>query len=145
MNVILRPYDKVLDYGFIVSTWPKAVYDWKKNKRKVDSAWFKDKFDEVNSQIENQEVRVAVDPEDPTFIFGYSASRFDFSKMHRSIKFVFVKSAYRNQGIGNLLCGPEKVHAYDYADWTQLGHLIVDTRTARDLKQVKEELKEEVS
>lgn len=143
MNVILRPYDKVLDYGFIISTWPKAVYNWKKNENKVDSVWFKDKFNDVNTQLERQSPRVAVDPEDPTFIFGYSVSNYDFVKMHRSVKFVFVKSAYRNQGIGNLLCGPEKDHSYDWADWTQLGHLIIDTRTAKALKEIQDDLKEE--
>ncbi len=145
MNVILRPYDKVLDYGFIISTWPRAVYDWKKRNRKIDPVWFKDKFDEVNSHLERQSPRMAVDPEDPTFIFGYSFSSYDHVKEHRSIKFVFVKIAYRRQGIGTLLCGPEKAHAYDWADWTKLGHLIVDKRTARDLKQVKNELEKEVS
>ncbi len=143
MNVILRPYDKVLDYGFIISTWPKAIFDWRKQGNKIDPVWFKNKFDDVNSQLERQAPRVAVDPEDPTFIFGYSLSWYEFIKEHRSIKFVFVKSAYRNQGIGTLLCGPEKVLAYDHADWTTLGHLIVDNRTAKSLKDIKADLNEE--
>lgn len=136
MKVTLRSYDKVLDYGFIISTWPKSVYEWAEHDNKLDQEWFKDKFNDVNAQLERWTIRMAVDTVDPSFIFGYSLSTYDFIKKHRAIKFVYVKSAYRNQKIGSLLCGPEILYDYTNADWTPLGHKIVDDRSEKLRKEV---------
>lgn len=131
MNVILRPYDKTLDYGFIISTWPKAIYyggsDHKDDA--VHDEWFKNKLEYVSVQLSRWDVRTAVDPEDPSFIFGYSVTA--VRPKDRIVQFVYIKKGYRCQGLASLLCGPESVLNFTHADWTDLGKTIVETRKRR--------------
>lgn len=133
----LRPYDKALDYGFIISTWPKAIYYG--SKPGIDQSqellseshnrWFKAKFEEINAKLGIWNVRMAIDPEDPSFILGYSIT--GLREDARMVCFVYIKKGYRCQGIGTLLCGPEKKHNYNYADWTDLGKEIIELRNKR--------------
>jgi len=134
MNVILRPYDKALDYGFIISTWPKAVFygqdeqtirSFDEDQRK---RWFELKFNDINVDLDRWECRVAVDAEDPTFILGYSVTYLRSDKKTRGILFTYVKAAYRQQGLGKLLCGPETERVYNLTDWTVLGKEIIEKR-----------------
>ena len=136
MNVVLRPYDKALDYGFIISTWPKAVYygtlSGMPQEAGAHYTWFAEKFKEINSRLERWTVRMAVDPEDPSFVLGYSVTYRSPVDDYRRILFVYVKKGYRCQGIGRLLEGPEKLCDYDTADWTDLGKAIVEKRKRKE-------------
>jgi GNAT superfamily N-acetyltransferase len=127
MQVQLRPFNKDLDYGFLIATWPKAIYygSAHSGNEHERNLWFKAKYDLINTMLQNPrwEIRIACVDEDPSFILGYSVTM--PNRDSRLVHFVYVKKGYRKQGIGKLLTGPERIDV-SKADWTDIGRLIHD-------------------
>ena len=94
------------DVNFILATWLRGAYYGDSWFSLVPKDIFMEKFKvtiETMLTSPNVKVQVACLKEDPSVILGYSA----VSKNDEAILWVFVKKAWREQGIGRSLV-PEK-------------------------------------
>lgn len=111
----IRDY-KSEDKNFIMATFLKGLYygfDESEGSwfRQIDKDIFMANYSKIAEKLLTQaQVKVACLPEDPDVIIGYSILSNDFLTIH----YCFVKSAWRNKGVGRSL-----VPAYP----TQVSHL----------------------
>lgn len=104
MKVILRPYNKESDYGFILSTWQKSVYFKNRPPKGMRSLtnrskWFARMLENVNAHLHVAKCIVAVSDENTDHIFGFAVEKL----LEPGIEFLYVKRAYRANGIEELL------------------------------------------
>lgn len=90
------------DVPFIYSTWRNAIYyGWLElpglEPRPQPKEFFKIQTIYIDGILEVADVRVAVLSDDPDTIVGYGV----YSSEH--LYFIYVKEAYRREGIGKLL------------------------------------------
>jgi ribosomal protein S18 acetylase RimI-like enzyme len=100
-EVLIRTFDPDRDTGFIVSTWPKAIYFGSIDEPgKPWADWAVTAHEKVKDRLTKCEVRIASLPEAPELIVGYAAV---WPGEHK-LEFVYVKKVYRHLGIGRMLC-----------------------------------------
>lgn len=95
----IRDY-KPEDKAFIMATWLRGIYYGDSWFSQVPKQIFMDNYKKfLEVLIDKGTVKIACLIEDKDVILGYSVLSKDFSVIH----WVFVKSAFRNQGIGRSL------------------------------------------
>ena len=98
-GVVLRSFDPAQDTGFIVSTWPKAVYFGAIDEPSTPwSTWATAVHEKIKQLLGTCEVRIASEADKPLLIIGYSVVN------DNRLEFVYVKKDYRGVGVGRLLC-----------------------------------------
>ena len=119
MKIIIRAYNPKKDAGIIYDTYPKGVYYGAyipivtpKDK------WFKEFFIKMKDQLQRDTVLIACLGNNVDTILGYSIIDSD------SLKFVYVKEAFRNQGIGTLLT-KNKYSTIEEHHLTKVGYAIL--------------------
>lgn len=127
MRVILRPFDASQDSGIIFDSYPKGVYF--KSFYPIGQSktkWMKWFYARVKEQLSQCDVRVACSAGDPNTLVGYSI----ISK-NGVLYFVYVKSDYRNKGIGNLLTKNKFLEIHKET-LTRVGHSILENRRKKE-------------
>lgn len=129
-SVILREFIPDDDSGFIYSTYPKgAYYGAHANIEIPKDKWFEKFFLKTKKQIENSQILIACLKDYPETIIGYSIIT------HQTLEFVFVKEAFRRQGIGTLLT-KNKFDTFRKENLTNVGHSILEKHP--DIKEAAE-------
>jgi hypothetical protein len=106
MKVVLRAYHPQADNAFIYATWTKNVWHRIKKSSSVEKKkWFELKIKEIKDSLGKYHVSIACLQEDADFIVGYA--------LHEGSVplWMYVKKAYRNQGVEELLSPKEKRNA----------------------------------
>ena len=118
-KVILREFIPDDDSGIIYSSYPKGVYygHFEEIKEPKDE-WFAKFFNKVKDQLLTSRVLIACLQDFPDNIIGYSI----ISGM--TLEFVYVKEAYRMQGIAHLLTR-NKFGKINMDNLTNVGHMIL--------------------
>lgn len=101
---------------------PKEVYfDGKASRRgRINQTWFKDFHKYLLALIQSSHIVIATDKEDQDFILGYAIFN------HSQLEFVYVKEAYRQQGIGTMLIHDVPYESINEKNMTKLGRKILD-------------------
>jgi hypothetical protein len=98
--VILREFNPDGDTGFIVSSWPKAIYFGSVSEPETPwSRWADEKHEAIKEILGTHTVRVATLVDMPELIVGYAVLGVDPGLL----EFVYVKKMYRKIGVGRLL------------------------------------------
>lgn len=100
-HVVLRPYD-LDDAKFLMHSWLRSMRGMFRDS--TDDDYYSGVQQDIMSLAKCAKVIVACDREKPWFIYGYcvadeAASREDPLVVH----YIFVKNAYRRQGIGTAM------------------------------------------
>lgn len=91
---------KVEDKSLIMATWLRGLYYGDSWFSQIPKSLFMNNYKQILEAIlARSVVKVACDIKDPDTIFGYSV----LSKDYQTIHWVFVKAAFRKQGIGKSL------------------------------------------
>lgn len=118
-KVVIRNFQPASDSGFIYSTLPKNAYYSAYHEVIISRArWFKEIYNYLKEVIEVSKIFIACPEGDMDTIVGYSIINQDV------LEFVFVKDAYRKQGVGTLLVKGRGVR--DYNLLTKIGKSILD-------------------
>lgn len=125
MVISTRKFVESSDAGFIVDSMPKEVYFDAKESRKgrVHKKWFEDYHQYLLGLFKTADIYIATTQDDPNFILGYSI----FSES--MIEFVYVKEAYRKQGIGTMLEAAQAYVGMNAGNLTKLAQQILNQRT----------------
>lgn len=125
MVISTRKFIESTDAGFIVDSMPKEVYFDAKESRKgrVHKKWFEDYHQYLLGLFKTADIYIATTQDDPNFILGYSI----FSES--MIEFVYVKEAYRKQGIGTMLEAAQAYVGMNAGNLTKLAQQILKQRT----------------
>jgi hypothetical protein len=110
------------DKNFILSTFLKGLYYGNKFYNMIDKKSFMDSYKLVAQamlQSPNVMIYVACLPDDPDVILGYSI----VSKDHTSVAWVFVKTVWRQKGIGKSLL-PSGLTTYTH--FTDIGMQLIN-------------------
>lgn len=142
-TVVIRPFQPTVDSGFIYSTWPKSMYygsyyDIPLAKKR----WFKICFEHIKEILQVAKVYVACKSDDQDFILGYSVVN------GTGLEFVYVKEAYRIQGIGRILTNNKNIK--ECVNITKIGKAILDDhpdlfKAKSRLETIEETIKENVN
>jgi hypothetical protein len=122
-TAIVRPFDNRGDAGFIFSTWSKGVYfssfvpilTLKNN-------WFRDHYEHVKNLLQDTDthIRVVAMSDSPDMILGYSVREGDM------LEWIYVKEAYRRQGLAKLLLKDQPIHRFNSSQMTKIGQAIFE-------------------
>jgi GNAT superfamily N-acetyltransferase len=116
----IRPYTKE-DANFILATWLRGLYYGNSAFSDMPKDLFMYRYKSVvNTALVSPNVKILVAclKEDPNTILGYSIVSAD----GRAVVWVFVKSAWRKQGIGRALLPTEPIFA---THLTELGKTLL--------------------
>lgn len=102
MEILIRePLES--DVPFLVSTWRNALLYSSPTFSHIRRKSFVERYTPIITKLlANSEVRVACLESDPDIILGYLVGQEDM------LHFVYIKKAWRNQGMCNLLLGHNK-------------------------------------
>lgn len=141
MVICKRRFIEKSDAGFIVDSMPKEIYFDNKESRKgrVNKVWFENFHKYLTELISSAHIVMATTDEDPDFILGYAIFK------NKQLEFVYVKEAYRKQGIGLMLSEDVDYNTINEANVTKIGRKIIEQRnqpkekplTNQDITEVK--------
>ena len=100
ISITLRPFDEILDFSYISSTWLRGNRYGNDYFREIQTDLYYAHYAKVINNImsdPNTVVTIACDSAYPPWIGGYSVFNKD------ALVWVFVKEVYRNKGIAKLL------------------------------------------
>lgn len=121
MVITTRKFDKDTDTGFILDTMPKAIYfDSHPRRGRPSPKWFKDFHDYLTTLLTTADILIAASDDDPNLILGYAISD------KRTLEFVYVKEAYRKQGIATMLAKELSYGDVSEKNMTKLGRKIIE-------------------
>src|SRR5437899_381049 len=100
---------------------PKEIYfDDKASRRgRVNQVWFKNFHEYLLGLFKTAHIVIATDKDDPEFILGYAIFQ------DTQLEFVYVKEAYRKQGIGLMLVEDIDYKTVNEKNMTKLAHQIL--------------------
>lgn len=127
MVINTRRFIETSDAGFIVDSMPKEIYfDNKESRRgRVNKKWFEDFHLYLTGLFKTAHIVMATTPDDPDFILGYAIF---LNGDKTQLEFVYVKEAYRKQGIGTMLVNDHDYDSINEQNLTVLGKQILKQR-----------------
>lgn len=127
MVISKRRFIETSDAGFIVDSMPKEIYfDNKESRRgRVNQTWFKNFHEYLLGLFKTAHIVIATDKEDPEFILGYAIFQ------DKQLEFVYVKEAYRKQGIGTMLVEDSPYETTNEKNMTKIAHKILGQRITK--------------
>lgn len=120
MKVIIRPFNKDIDYGFIISSWPNGAY-YSPAKPIVTSKkeFFKSMSDQIDKHIKSSNILIACMEDQPTSLMGFCVID------KGSLEWIYVKELFRRQKIAALLLKNQNVREFNTKNITKLGEKIM--------------------
>ena len=119
MQVVIRSFNPVTDTGIIYDTYPKGVYyGFCQPIHTPKHQWFAEFFKQMQDQLKNSSVLIAVGKDNPNVIFGYAIIT------GKALEFVYVKEEFRKQGIARLLLKNHPIE--EYKNVTRIGRAILN-------------------
>lgn len=122
-KVIIRDFVPLTDSGFIFSTMPKSIYysginiDLDEDKKH----WFEQFYTYLQNLIPESEISIACLEFDLDTIIGYCIVA------GRTLQFVYIKEAFRKQGIARLLVNYNKqIREVNIGFVTRIGDCIIE-------------------
>lgn len=125
MVISTRKFIEATDAGFILDSMPKEIYFDSKASRKgrINKKWFEEFHQYLLNMFKDGVIFIATTQDDPDFILGYSIF------WGKILQFVYVKEAYRKQGIGTMLEASQEYSNFRHDNLTKLGAQILNQRT----------------
>jgi GNAT superfamily N-acetyltransferase len=118
LDIVIRDFDPDIDQAYIYASWRNSSYysSINPNESIPPKAFFSFKTAAIKKTLKEAEIRIACLKEAPAVIIGYSVIT------NKHLDFVYVKSDYRNQGIGTLLV-PKDIETVT-SELTKIGKVI---------------------
>lgn len=131
MVISTRRFNEKTDAGFIVDSMPKEIYfDNKESRRgRVNKEWFQNFHEYLKDIFKSAHIAIATTLDDPNFILGYAIFQ------DTQLEFVYVKEAYRKQGIGTMLAHDQEYQSFNEANLTKLGKQILKQKHEQQQEQ----------
>lgn len=106
-TIFVRPMNIETDLPMIYASWRNALWYDEARDERLASEFFSQATQSIKKMISdrNTAVQIACSKEDPDFIAGYSVMT------GTELQWVYVKIAYRKQGIGRILAKGAKTYA----------------------------------
>lgn len=121
MNVIIRPFDREMDTGLILDSWPKNAYHSAAHEIAAPkSEWFARMHLYVQVELKRATILVACMDEDPNVIAGYMVVD------EECLEFIWVKPRYRRTGIAGLLLSRQAISRFNPMSLTEEGQNLVN-------------------
>jgi GNAT superfamily N-acetyltransferase len=122
MVINTRRFNEDSDAGLIIDSMPKEIYfDNKESRRgRINKKWFEEFHEYLKSLFKTAHIVIATSSDDQDFILGYAIFQ------DSQLEFVYVKEAYRKQGIGTMLVSDIEYTSYNANNLTQLGRKILE-------------------
>lgn len=138
MKIIIRPFNPLSDSSLIYSSSYNQV-KYSHFHPEVDSDDFFTQFQKyIAALLASAQIFIACSSDDPNTILGYSIIN------NSILEFVYVKIAFRRQGLATLLTKNKDISAFNRNNLTQVAIAIIDNHPNL-LKQPEESKKEEES
>ena len=121
-EVFVRPYDKDIDFTFIISSWCNGAYYGSPTPVELPKKdFFRIISNEVFKNLKSSKVLVACLKDDYDALVGFCAIS------GSCLEWIYVKDLYRKQGIGSLLLKNQTIDDLNKSNITKLGLNLLET------------------
>lgn len=121
MNVIIRPYNKLIDFGFIIGAWSNGAFYGALNPTKErKKEFYKTMGDKIKKHLDESEILIACMQDDPTSLMGFCV--IDGTRL----EWIYVKEIYRKEKIATLLLKNREITELNKENITRFGEKFLE-------------------